>query len=710
MRSNWTLAEIRSIYETPFLQLLYQAATCHRQHHELGEIQLCQLVNIKRGGCAENCAYCAQSARNQTDVKAEALLPLSDLIEQAREAKRNGASRICMAAAWREVKDGPQFRRILEMVRAVKAMGLEVCCTLGMLTQEQANQLKEAGLYAYNHNLDTSEEYYPRIVTTRTYQDRLQTLERVRQAGLTVCCGGILGLGEGIDDRIRLLQTLSSFDPHPESVPINLLVRIKGTRSADNPPVTVWEVGRMIAAARLLMPETMIRLTAGRDQLTLAEQALCYAAGANSIFISDRLLTASNPTIQDDRQMLQTLGLKPRSLAKTPELTKRSRADFMEEALERRRQEGTHRQLSRPEELVDLTSNDYLGFARSVELIDAVQKDYQTLTAEGGIGPVIGSTGSRLLTGNSAFYEALEKQIAEFHWAEAGLLFNSGYLANLGLLSTIAAEEDQIILDSQVHASTWDGVRLSRATARVFGHNDMEQLRWQLSRARRSGGKIFVCVESLYSLSGDLAPLEEVANLCDEFGARLIVDEAHATGLLGPEGRGEVVARGLVERVFARVFTFGKALGTHGGIVVGSETLRDYLINFSRPLIYTTAFPLHTQVSIKCAYDRLLKAENERISLKRLVHYFRLSIQQTQLPVQTTDTPIQAILVRGHEAVRHAAAACADAGLDVRPILHPTVRRGFEQLRVCLHAFNTESEIDRLVAVFAGELREALTG
>lgn len=312
IRHDWKIEEIRDIYNTPLLDLIYSAASLHKQYNDTGEVQVCTLLSIKTGGCPEDCAYCPQAARYNTGVNVQALLQKDEVLGYAAKAKAAGSTRFCMGAAWREVRDNKDFDRVLEMVKGVNEMGMEVCCTLGMLTKEQAKRLADAGLHAYNHNLDTSADYYGEIIHTRTYEDRLNTLENVRKAGVTVCCGGIIGLGETHEDRIGMLQTLSNMAPHPESVPINALVRVKGTPLAENAKVDVWDMIRMIATARILMPAAMVRLSAGRAEMSLAEQALCFLAGANSIFAGDKLLTTPNPSFEEDNRMFELLGLRPR--------------------------------------------------------------------------------------------------------------------------------------------------------------------------------------------------------------------------------------------------------------------------------------------------------------------------------------------------------------------------------------------------------------
>jgi biotin synthase len=316
IRNNWTREEIAAIYNKPVLELIYQAASVHREFHDPQEVQVCTLLSVKTGGCPEDCAYCPQAARYHTEVKVQKLMEVNEVIEKAIEAKEAGSTRFCMGAAWREVRDNRDFDKVIEMVKGVNSMGLEVCCTLGMLTPEQAQKLKDAGLYAYNHNLDTSEEYYDDIITTRTYKDRLDTLSHVRKANISVCSGGIIGMGEQEDDRIGMLLTLATLPEHPESVPVNALVPVEGTPLEDQPKVSVWEMVRMIATARITMPRTMVRLSAGRVRMNLEEQALCFMAGANSIFAGDKLLTTPNPGYIKDQEMFQQLQLTPRKAHK----------------------------------------------------------------------------------------------------------------------------------------------------------------------------------------------------------------------------------------------------------------------------------------------------------------------------------------------------------------------------------------------------------
>ena len=305
-----TLAEIEALFEAPLLDLIHEAAGVHRAHHDARDMQRCTLLSIKTGGCSEDCSYCPQSARYQTGVDAEPLLSRDEVRSAAQRAAEAGASRFCMGAAWRSARDGAEFDAVIDMIHDVRSLGMEACVTLGMLTDDQARRLKQAGLTSYNHNLDTSEEFYGEIITTRTYRDRLETLERVQQAGIGVCCGGILGMGETTRDRASMLHTLASLDPQPESVPINALVRMEGTPLGKGEDLDPLDLARMVAIARILMPRARVRLAAGRLQLDTSTQALCFLAGANSIFFGEELLTTPNPAIDADKAMLERLGMR----------------------------------------------------------------------------------------------------------------------------------------------------------------------------------------------------------------------------------------------------------------------------------------------------------------------------------------------------------------------------------------------------------------
>ncbi len=311
IRHDWTAEEILAIYNKPLMELLYDAATVHRKYHDPNTVQVSTLLSIKTGGCPEDCGYCPQAARYHTDIEGNDLMSVQQVKAQALRAKSSGSSRVCMGAAWRNVKDGPEFDNVLEMVRTINKLDMEVCCTLGMITENQAQRLAEAGLYAYNHNLDTSEEYYKEVISTRGYEDRLQTIDNVRKTNVTVCSGGIIGMGEAAEDRAGMLVALAKLSPQPESVPINALVAVDGTPMEDQQPVEIWDMIRMVATTRIVMPQTQVRLSAGRTEMSREGQSMCFFAGANSIFAGDKLLTTPNPDVNEDMEMFKKLGLNP---------------------------------------------------------------------------------------------------------------------------------------------------------------------------------------------------------------------------------------------------------------------------------------------------------------------------------------------------------------------------------------------------------------
>jgi len=311
IRHNWSKEEILEIYNRPLMELMYDAATTHRIHHNPNTVQVSTLLSIKTGGCPEDCGYCPQAARYHTDIEGNDLMSVNQVKAQALRAKASGSSRVCMGAAWRNVKDGPEFDQVLEMVRTINKLDMEVCCTLGMVTENQAKRLAEAGLYAYNHNLDSSEEYYKEVISTRGFEDRLQTIDNVRKTNVTVCSGGIIGMGEKVEDRAGMLVALSTLNPQPESVPINALVAVEGTPLEDQEPLSIWDMIRMVATTRIVMPETQVRLSAGRTEMSQEGQAMCFFAGANSIFAGDKLLTTPNPDVNEDMKLFELLGLNP---------------------------------------------------------------------------------------------------------------------------------------------------------------------------------------------------------------------------------------------------------------------------------------------------------------------------------------------------------------------------------------------------------------
>ena len=311
-RNNWTKEEIIAIYNKPVMDLLYEAATVHRQFHDPNVVQVSTLLSIKTGGCPEDCGYCPQAARYHTNIEGNDLMSVNQVKAQALRAKEGGSSRVCMGAAWRNVKDGPEFDQVLEMVRTINKLDMEVCCTLGMMNEDQAKRLKNAGLFAYNHNLDSSKEFYGDVISTREYEDRLNTIENARKAGITVCSGGIIGMGEAIEDRVGLLLSYMEMENPPESIPINALVAVEGTPLEDQKPIEQWEMIRMVATTRIAFPEAVVRLSAGRTKMSMEGQALCFMAGAGSIFAGDKLLTTPNPEFNEDKEMFEILGLIPK--------------------------------------------------------------------------------------------------------------------------------------------------------------------------------------------------------------------------------------------------------------------------------------------------------------------------------------------------------------------------------------------------------------
>ena len=338
---NWTKEEIYALHDMPLLDLVYKAASVHREHHNPNEVQISTLLSIKTGGCSEDCGYCPQAKRYHTGVEDEGLMTVDQVKAAALRAKESGSSRLCMGAAWRNVRDNAEFDQVIDMVEAVNGVGLEVCCTLGMLSENQAKRLANAGLYAYNHNIDTSEEYYKEVISTRGYEDRLKTIDNVRKTGVTVCSGGIIGMGEAKKDRCDMLHTLSLLNPQPESVPINALVAVDGTPMEEQTPVSSWEMIRMVATARVVLPTSVVRLSAGRTQMNEETQAFCFMAGAGSIFAGDKLLTTPNPDINQDLALFETLGIKNRK----PTKKEKENHDLTED--------GARKKWSRPKHTID---------------------------------------------------------------------------------------------------------------------------------------------------------------------------------------------------------------------------------------------------------------------------------------------------------------------------------------------------------------------
>jgi biotin synthase len=347
-KHDWTKEEVLEIYTKPIMELLYDAATIHRQYHNPNQVQVSTLLSIKTGGCPEDCGYCPQAARYHTDIKGNDLMSVQQVKAQALRAKSSGSSRVCMGAAWRNVKDGPEFDQVLEMVRTINKLDMEVCCTLGMITENQAHRLAEAGLYAYNHNLDSSEEYYKEVISTRGYQDRLDTIGNVRKTNVTVCSGGIIGMGENVEDRAGMLMALASLSPQPESTPINALVAVAGTPLEEQQPISIWEMIRMVATTRIVMPLTQVRLSAGRMDMSREGQAMCFFAGANSIFAGDKLLTTPNPDVNQDMEMFKLLGLEPMK-----PFVKKAQPESVEAQYSKYQDQGEKPRWTRPEHKIE---------------------------------------------------------------------------------------------------------------------------------------------------------------------------------------------------------------------------------------------------------------------------------------------------------------------------------------------------------------------
>ncbi len=698
--------EVAALYRRPLLALIEAAHAAHVQYHPEPEVQLCQLLSIKTGGCPEDCGYCPQSAHYKTGIKNEHLMELEPVLAQARQARDQGATRFCMGAAWRQVREGPEFDRVLSMVSEVSSMGLEVCCTLGMLTAAQAQRLAAAGLTAYNHNLDTSPEFYGQIIHTREYSDRLRTLEHVRDAGVQVCCGGILGLGESEEDRISLLHVLATLPSPPESVPVNALVPVEGTPLEARPAVPALELVRMIAAARLLMPRSKVRLSAGRLSLSPEAQALCFYAGANSIFVGERLLTTPNPEQDQDRALLRQLGLVPeppyksapappalRSSAAAAEADTPSPLAGLEsawrtdldrlEALQRRR--NLH-----PPQGLDFCSNDYLGLARDSGVRRQI-RDFLAVTEQ------IGAGASRLVAGEFTALGEFEAEFAAWRGTEAALFFPSGYAANTGLLACLAGADDLYFSDALNHASLIDGMRLSRAGKIQFPHNDLTALEELLQR-HVTPGRRFIVVESLHSMEGDRAPLAGLAVLCRRYRALLVVDEAHATGLFGREGAGLTAGVELDDVLAASVHPCGKALGAAGALICGSRLLREHLINHARTLIYSTGPTPALMAQLRAALaiirvepDRARRVRQKALSLRRRLNH--LPLADASSPNREPESPVISLLCGSDARALAVVEAMRRQGFEVRAIRPPTVPEGTARVRITVHAGQSETDI-----------------
>ncbi len=703
---KWTVEDVSNIFNQPLLELIEQAHEVHRQHQRHHSVQMCHLLSIKTGGCPEDCSYCPQSARYHTGVEAGKLLDLDTVMQSAEQARAGGSSRFCMGAAWRQVKEGADFDRVLEMVRGVAGLGMEVCCTLGMLNAGQAQQLADAGLTAYNHNLDTSPEFYGHIITTRTYEDRLRTLEHVRSAGISVCCGGILGLGEADADRVRLLFTLANMNPPPESVPINALVAVEGTPLAENKPVDCFELVRAIATARMLMPDSRVRLSAGRLSLSDEAQALCFYAGANSIFVGEKLLTTPNPGEDHDHTLLAKLGLTPEPgpmagsvfpLPSSPSPGLTELEQVWGEELSTREQHQRRRRL-RAAEGEDFCSNDYLGLSRHPGIRAAMVEALDQ-------GVELGSTSSRLVRGNHAAIVELEAEFAAWQNREAALLYSSGYTAGLGVITALVGRGDIVFSDERNHASLIEGIRAAGARRVLVPHVSADALAERLRRYPAVGKqRRWVVIESVYSMDGDFAPLDTIAELCAQHHAGLIVDEAHALGLYGPEGAGRVAAAAeAVANVAAAVLhPCGKAMGASGALVTGSRRLIEYLVNQSRSFIYSTAPTPLLAVQLNAALNVVRREPQRRQQVLERARQIRTELADAGMAaLGAADAPIIPVIAGSDAAALKLEAALAAEGLDVRAIRPPTVPEGTARLRITAHAGQSPAACSRLVRVLA---------
>ena len=665
VRHDWTLQEIEELYASSLPDLIFSAQQALRAHHDPNKVQMCALLSIKTGGCPENCGYCSQSTHHGSASAGTALMDTEEVLCRAAQAKADGANRLCMGAAWREVQDGPDFERILDIVRRVSAMGLETCCTLGMLTQRQAERLAEAGLDSYNHNLDTSPEYYANIVSTRTYEDRLATLAHVRKAGISVCCGGIIGMGESLRDRLRLLQELSSQTPHPDSVPINMLVRVEGTPLAAAREVDPFELVRMFALTRILIPKAYVRISAGRADLSREVQALCFLAGANSVFSGEKLLTTPNPCSDEDKELFKALKLGRRSEAVKP----------LGAVLDALKVKGLHRSLPRGfSGLVDLCSNDYLGLSVHPEIRAGMARALESLP--------LGAAGSRLVRGNHPIFEETEAKFAAFKGTDAALLFSSGYMANIGLLPALAGPEDTIFSDALNHASLIDGMRLSGARKIVYPHLDLAALEDALKKAPGCGRR-FIVTESLFSMEGDIAPLGALAGLAQKFSATLIVDEAHAVGIYGEKGSGLLEEQGVRGPVIS-VNTCGKALGLSGAFICGPKDIIEILVNRCRSFIFSTAMPPHLAAGLQIAVSVAEREKNLRLRLLEFSREARELLQNSGLSIGNSRSQILPVIIGESAAAVRVSEVLRAGGYDLRAIRPPTVPEGTARLRMTI--------------------------
>lgn len=713
-RPRWTLSQVTELFEKPLLDLLFEAQQVHRQHFDPRQVQVSTLLSIKTGACPEDCKYCPQSSRYKTGLEAERLMEVEQVLESARKAKAAGSTRFCMGAAWKNPheRDMPYLE---QMVQGVKAMGLEACMTLGTLSESQAQRLANAGLDYYNHNLDTSPEFYGNIITTRTYQERLDTLEKVRDAGIKVCSGGIVGLGETVKDRAGLLLQLANLPTPPESVPINMLVKVKGTPLADNDDVDAFDFIRTIAVARIMMPTSYVRLSAGREQMNEQTQAMCFMAGANSIFYGCKLLTTPNPEEDKDLQLFRKLGLNPQQtavLAGDNEQQQRLEQalmtpdtdEYYNAALDARRAadalrrrypvaQGAGRWLVADDrQYLNFSSNDYLGLSHHPQIIRAWQQGAEQFG--------VGSGGSGHVSGYSVAHQALEEELAEWLGYSRALLFISGFAANQAVIAAMMAKEDRIVADRLSHASLLEAASLSPSQLRRFAHNDVTHLARLL--ASPCPGQQLVVTEGVFSMDGDSAPLAEIQQVTQQHNGWLMVDDAHGTGVIGEQGRGSCWLQKVKPELL--VVTFGKGFGVSGAAVLCSSTVADYLLQFARHLIYSTSMPPAQAQALRASLAVIRRDEGDarREKLVSLIARFRAGVQDLPFTLADSCSAIQPLIVGDNSRALQLAEKLRQQGCWVTAIRPPTVPAGTARLRLTLTAAHEMQDIDRLLEVLHG--------
>ncbi len=702
---RWSVDQVERLFALPFPELLFRAQEAHRAHHARNTVQLSTLISLKTGGCPEDCGYCPQAKRYHTGVAEHALLDLDAVVAAAGAAKAQGATRFCMGAAWRQPKER-DLEPVLAMVREVKALGLETCCTLGMLQDGQADKLKAAGLDFYNHNLDTAPEYYGDVITTRAYQDRLDTLDRVRDAGIGVCCGGIVGMGESPAQRAGLIAQLANMDPYPESVPINHLVQVEGTplheryqrrQHARSPGLRPHDRGRadhdaesdgaiVRGAARTGRRHPGALLRRGRQFDLLRRQAAhdrqsrgrSRPLAVRQIGTDARLVTAGLIAgLERDLAVRDAAGLRRirRTLASAqgPRVVVDGR------------------------ELVAFASNDYLGLANHAEVVAAAR--------DGAARWGVGAGASHLVCGHFAPHAALESEIAAFVRPCGGagaLTFSSGYLANLALLTALAGRGDAIFADRLNHACLNDGALLSRAEFVRYPHGDVAALARRLaaSTARRK----LIATDAVFSMDGDLAPLPALFALAEEFDAWLVVDDAHGFGVLGAgqnAGRGTLAHFGLESERIVTMGTLGKAAGAAGAFVAAHPAVIETLTQTARSYIFTTAAPPLIAEALRASLRIVRDDDARRAHLFALVARFRSRMRGTPWKLLDSQTPIQPVVVGANATAVELAGALWERGFWVPAIRPPTVPVGTARLRITLTAAHADADVDALAAALA---------